>query len=202
MNRMLMAVAAVLAGLSGCASPARYVEKSGDVGVVAFPANTDTWPMHYRSEALALIEKHVGPSYEIVHEGEVAVGQRTNNNQQIKREQTFNSSMPFAPAEKDTIDNTTTMHDITEYRITYRKRPVVGGSPLPPGMPGGSSPYAPPPTGGVMPTGGVTQTQYAAPTGGVPGVQPAGGPVPMSATGLNTSMTSGVGGATCTTCPK
>lgn len=179
MNRMLVAVAVVLTGLSGCATPARYVEQGRDGGVVAIPNNSDAWPTHNRREALALIEKHVGPDYEIVHQGEVAVGQRTNNNQQIKREQTFNSTMPFAPAQKDTIDNVTTTQDVTEFRITYRKKPTTGVGSLPPGMPGAPSPFAPP--------GGVTQTQY---NGDPAGVMPAGGTGPLGCTGT--------GGPTCT----
>jgi hypothetical protein len=205
--------AVVVTGLSGCASPARYVEKSGDVGVIAIPANTDVWPMHYRSEALALIERHVGPNFEIVEEKEIAVGSRTNNNQQVKREQTFNSTMPFMPAEKDTVTNTTSTHDITEWRIAYRKKYTPLGG-MPGGSAGGQNPYAP------LPTGGVTQTQYMPASGGAAGVQPTSGIVPsvgptstaggqpttaigpsvgpMSAAGLSTSMTPCPGG----TCPK
>jgi hypothetical protein len=170
MNRILFAVAAVVTGLSGCVSPARYVEKSptGDTGVIAIPANTDTWPMHYRSEAVALIQKHVGPNFEIVDEKEVVVGNRTDNNQYVKREQAYNN--PFTgPVEKDTITNTTSTHDLTEYRITYRKK----SGPMAIGLNNLTS------TGGggltQTPTGpaGVTQTQYISGSGAA-GVQPAG----------------------------
>jgi hypothetical protein len=212
MNRILLTVAVVVSGLSGCASPARYVEKSGDVGVIAIPANTDAWPTHYRSEAFALIERHVGPNFEIVEEKEVPVGTRTNNNQQVKREQTFNSTMPFLPAEKDTVTNTTSTHDITEWRIAYRRKvvanPAVGDiNHL--GQAGGLTPYTAPQVSvtqspSTPSTGGVTQTPPV-PAGGAAGVQPAGalvpgvGPTvgPTSAAGLSTSMTSGSGGATC-----
>ena len=40
MSRILT-LAAVVAGLSGCASPARFVEQGPDHGVVAIPANTN-----------------------------------------------------------------------------------------------------------------------------------------------------------------
>ena len=63
-----LVLAAVVAGLSGCASPARYVETQGDTGVVAIPSNSDVWPNYNRKAAMALIEKHVGPNYEIVEE--------------------------------------------------------------------------------------------------------------------------------------
>jgi uncharacterized protein YgiM (DUF1202 family) len=121
MKRILVAVAALACGLSGCAS-ARQIEKTADGGIVAIPSNADFWPMNYRAEAMALIEKHVGPNYEIVEEKEVVVGVTTNHNQQVKREPTYNSEVPFFEAEKQTVTNTTTSTDRTEYRIAYRRR--------------------------------------------------------------------------------
>jgi hypothetical protein len=163
MKRVVGLVAAVVAGLSGCASPARYVERSGDVGVVAIPANTDAWPTRYRSEAIGLIRKHVGPDFEIVEEKEVAVGTRTNNNQQVNREQTFNSAVPFLPAEKQTVTNSTTTTDVTEWRIAYRRKPA------PEPMMHGAAP------GSLMPAGGTTvQTQYVSPNAPQSSVTPTG----------------------------
>jgi hypothetical protein len=58
MTRVMFGVAAVLAGLSGCASPAKYVSKDSlnASGVVAIPADTDVWPTSNRRAALALSE--------------------------------------------------------------------------------------------------------------------------------------------------
>src|SRR5436305_13628873 len=94
---LLMAAAVVAAASTGCGG-ARYVQRSGDEGIVAIPANTDTWPTNNRSAAMKLIEQHVGPSFDIVDEREVKTGQTTVNNQNTEREQTFNSSVPFLPA--------------------------------------------------------------------------------------------------------
>ena len=142
MKRILVVVAATaVASLSGCAS-ARYVEKNGDSGIIAIPTNADFWPIKHRTEAVALIEKHVGPNYEIVEEKEVVTGVTTNHNQQIKREPTYNSEVPFFEAEKQTITNTTSSSDRTEWRIAYRRR----AAPV-------QTQYAP--TTGVQPAGGV-----------------------------------------------
>ena len=154
MSRILTLAAAVVAGLSGCASPARFVEQGPDHGVVAIPANTNAWPYYYQREAQALIERHVGPDFEVVDQRAVPVGTLTSNNQQVKREQAFTN--PFTgPVEKDTVTSTTSTHDITEWRITYRKRSGAVGT-----------------TTGAVPAAGTVRTQYQS------GVQPAGGVVP------------------------
>src|SRR5262245_51230349 len=122
--RRVSALALVLGVVvaSGCASPARYVEKKGDTGIIAIPNNTDTWPNHNRTAAIDLIKKHVGVGYEILDEREVVTGQSTTNNQQVNTEQTVNRTLPFLPAEKQTITNNTTQRDITEWRIWYRRK--------------------------------------------------------------------------------
>lgn len=156
------ALVLTLAVAGGCASPAKYVEKRGDSGVIAIPANTDAWPNYNRREALALIEKHVGPNYEIVEESQFVVGQSTHNNQQVNTEQTFNREIPFLPAEKQTITNTTTQHDITEWRIVYRRK------------------NAPQSIGSDITRAGATGGPAA---GVVPSVQPAGAVMPRGTTG-------------------
>lgn len=155
---ILPAVALTVAAVAGCASSsARYVAKDADGGVVAIPADTDVWPSHNRRAAEELIRRHVGPDFEVVREGEVVTGQATNHDQKVQRDKTFNTTNPFLPAEKQTIDTTTTTRDLTEYHITYRRR---AGGVLPAGGVGT-------PTGGVVPAGGPT-----APGGAV---KPAGG---------------------------
>ena len=131
MKRFLMLAAAVaVASTVGCAN-ARYVQKVGDEGVVAVPVNSDAWPSYNRTSALKLIEQHVGPGYEIVEEREVKTGTATTNTQNTNREQTFNSEVPFLPAERQTTTTTTTAAAITEYHIHYRKR--SGGTDRVPG---------------------------------------------------------------------
>lgn len=156
MGRVLIlpAVALLMAGCAG--SSARYVAKDADGGVVSIPADTDVWPSHNRRNAEELIRRHVGPDFEVVREGEVVTGQATNHDQKVQRDKTFNTTNPFLPAEKDTINTTTTTRDLTEYHITYRRR-----------------------AGGVTPAGGVGLGGGVVPAGGptAPGgaVKPAGG---------------------------
>ena len=154
MKRVLVIVAAVaVCASSGCAS-ARYVEKNADGGIVAIPSNADFWPINHRAAALQLIEKHVGPGYELGDEKEVVIGVTTNHNQEVKREPTYNSEVPFLGAEKQTITNSTTSSDRTEYRIAYRRR-------------------AAPPAGAVQPAGGVQPAGALVPAGGVVSKKPA-----------------------------
>jgi hypothetical protein len=163
------ALVLALAVAGGCQSPAKYVEKRGDAGIVAIPANTDTWPTHNRREALALIQKHVGSNYEILEEREVVVGQATRNDQQVNTEQTVNRELFFLPAEKQTTTTTTTQRDITEWRIVYRRV-----DPLTPRSLASQQPANP-----VGPAGGVAPGLV--PNVG-PNVQPAGAVVPRGPT--------------------
>ncbi|MCS7021896.1 MAG: hypothetical protein NZ703_01865 [Gemmataceae bacterium] len=164
--RLLTGMLAVtVMAISGCAS-ARYVERHADSGVVAIPENSNHWPTYYRQAALDLIEKHVGPHYEIIEEREVVVGQQTSNNQQVG---------------PDFLAGFSTTRDLTEWRIAYRRaaapsvlpltgsRGPLGGG----GTPGGSSPAS----------GGVPATGSAGPAAGTNGVQPAGGVPGVSTTG-------------------
>jgi hypothetical protein len=70
MKRLLLFAAALV---SGCASHARYIERSEDYGVVAVPDN------EYRREAMFLIVKHLGPDYKILSEGNVVCGSKCVN---------------------------------------------------------------------------------------------------------------------------
>lgn len=163
------ALVVCLAAAGGCASPAKYVEKKGDTGIVSIPNNTDSWPSYNKRAAHELIQKHVGTHYEILEERDVVVGQSTTNNQQVNTEQTVNRSIPFLPAEKQTITNNTTSRDITEWRIWYRRidppRPGINGGPVP-----GRDDLAP--AGARQPANPM-----------IPSVLPAGGPPPRYVSG-------------------
>jgi hypothetical protein len=175
MRRLVVLAAAVAVASSvGCAN-ARYIQKNADEGVVAVGSNTDTWPSYNRTNALKLIEAHVGPGYEIVDEREVANGVVETNRQDTDRQAVFNPNNPFLPAEKQTTTTTTTTTPRTEYHITYRRAarsPVAVGS-------GGS---IPPPHGpSVLPAG------YAAPSASPATLSgaPTGGIAPPDLSGLN-----------------
>lgn len=183
--RQFLVLAAVAAASSvGCAN-ARYVQKIEGEGVVAVPVNSDAWPSYNRTNALKLIEEHVGPAYEIVEEREVKTGTSTTNTQNTDREQTFNSEVPFLPAERQTTTSTTTASDVKEYHIHYRRK--AGGLT---GFPG-TTPAANAvlPAAGAAPAGGVVTADHtepaasAAPTAPLP---PSGGLPPPDMTGIGT----------------
>jgi hypothetical protein len=113
MNRFAIGVLALLAGMSGCASPARYVQKNPDSVTIAIPENTDVWPTHYRAAAEALAKQHLGTNCVAVDEKEVATGAINN----------ASPSANAAPAGK-------------EWRITYMKKPLQPGIPMGGPLPG------------------------------------------------------------------
>ncbi len=155
-------IALVLAGFAalagGCATPARYVEKSADSGIIAIPTNQGIFGGYNEREATKLIQQHVGSDYEIVDAREVVTGQTTLNNQQMDGQQTANRRNPNQPGFQQNAMNTTTTQDTTEWRIWYRRKASLGR----PGQP----------VSGVMQTGGVQR-----PLGQnvVPSVLPGGG---------------------------
>jgi hypothetical protein len=128
MNSWKLVVTVALAGLSvGCAGSARYVTRNAADGVVGVPDGTNHWPYHYRDKAMAMIRDHVGPDFEIVKEEEVVTGQVVQNDQNIDTEQ-HPTIVPWMQNQSQRVQNTTTTRDVTEWRITYRKRtgPTVG----------------------------------------------------------------------------
>jgi hypothetical protein len=127
MNRIvaLLVLAALAAGNTGC-STAHYVVKDADSGVVAIPANSDSWPFHYLQDAKALIRQHVGPDFEIVREYSAVTGNQVSNQERTQRQQLPNKRNPNLPGEVDVTTGTTTSNQVTEWRIEYRRRSGVG----------------------------------------------------------------------------
>jgi hypothetical protein len=158
MNRISIAVAAIAAGLSGCMTPAHYVEKGKDQGIVAIPEWTNEWPSNYEEAAIDLIKAHVGSNYDIIDRYVVVVGNPANG-----------SRMSSDPSNPGASSSTSTK---TEYRIVYRRKPVIPGNPFGGPMPAPYGARAPlPPAGaglGAVPAGGF-----------VPGSMT--GPAPMQA---------------------
>ncbi len=197
---MKRGIAVALLGLfafaSGCASPARNVEKKADSGIIAIPSNTNDWPGYNRREALALIQKHVGPYYKIDDEREVVTGQSTVNNQQTNTEAVPNRRNPNLPGERQTTTATTTQRDVTEFRIWYHRVAAPEGPPINEqpygGVPGGVN------AAGGPPPGTIPSVQ---PGGTQPGVQQIGGQGPRWISGAGThtmpSVRPAAGGANC-----
>jgi hypothetical protein len=161
MKRVVVLVAAVVAGLSGCASPARYVEQAGAGGVVAVPT------YEQRAEALTLIKKHVGPDYVIVQEGEVPTAAVTTTTEKRSNGSVVTRAFSWFTGDKGNTTTVTAASAATEWRIEYAARPPM---PVPVAGTGAQGP-----TGGLFPAGGTTvQTQYVSPNGPQSSVTPAG----------------------------
>jgi hypothetical protein len=137
MKRVVVLVAAVVAGLSGCASPARYVEKTVAGGVVAVPDHGQ------RDEALTLIKKHVGPDYVIVQEGEVPTGAVTTTTENRSNGSVVTRAFSWFTGDKGNTTTVTAASTATEWRIYYTRPPMpvpAAGGVGAPGMPGGLTP--------------------------------------------------------------
>lgn len=141
MNRMFLFAAAtgVVAGLAGCSSSARFIERGTAGGVVAVP------DYKHRDDGIALIEREVGKrsgqDYVITEEGEVSTGTVTKTVQAHGTGSIFVRMFSWLTGEKENTTNVTTTGSTTEWRIQY-VRPNLPGS---------------------QPSGNVIQTQYLSP---------------------------------------
>lgn len=131
MSRLLLGVAAMLAGLSGCSSQSHYVSRASQTGtgVVAIPDNTDVWPNYNMRSAIAMIEKDVGPNYEIIEQCAVTTNRPTVRDQHSQTEHVRNPNQINPSPSIDLNPAAPSTHEVTEWRITYRKvdAPATGG---------------------------------------------------------------------------
>jgi hypothetical protein len=116
----------VVGALAGCGGGARLVQGGGDGGgVVAIPANNNTWPFHYREKAEKMMTERCPNGYVVMEEKEVVVGQKT-----IRRASTDTNTtdlpgtrrQPPGSLTTSTTTNTTETVPETEYRITFRPK--------------------------------------------------------------------------------
>lgn len=143
MARCILLIA--LLSFTGCQS-ARYVHVTPEGGVVAIPENTNNWPSYHRDKAEALIKKNCPNGFDIVTERETVVGQVTRTNSQTDtedaptlllggREKTATKKGDIERASeglagvavpigetRQTTEQTVTSRDVTEWRITYRRK--------------------------------------------------------------------------------
>lgn len=105
--------------LSGC-SGARRVVKATDHGVIAIPADTNSWPMHHREKAEELMAAHFPDGYVIEHEEEAVIGKNT----QIDTDGTDGiiHASRHVSIGTGTTNTTVTTTDKTEWRIHYRRK--------------------------------------------------------------------------------
>ncbi|MCE9562518.1 MAG: hypothetical protein K8U57_10745 [Planctomycetes bacterium] len=125
MARLLLGVVAIVASLSGCTAPPHYVSRASQTapGVVAIPDDSDTWPSYNMRSAKAMIEKDVGPNYEIVEQRLVTVQRPNLRNQHAQSERVRQPGQitPFSNEPPKTDGST---HEVSEWHITYRASTV------------------------------------------------------------------------------
>jgi hypothetical protein len=160
----------MIALAGGCASPAHYVERKADSGVVAIPNNSNVWPFYHMRSAEDLIKQHVGPNFEIVEQYQFKTGQTTRNDQQTTIDQMQNKRHPNQVTERQNTTGIVTTQDTTEWRIVYQRRQAPGMYNQPAGG-----------VAGVAPAGGFTA--QGPPPGTIPSVLPAGGTMGGTMTG-------------------
>ena len=165
----------VVAGLSGCASPARVVDSDRMKVVVAVPDNTNTWPFYYRDEATRAAAEMIQDPV-LVSTTRVKVGEQMTNTQDTTRRDIGNKDKPKF-GEVVTSTNTTSVSDKYEYHLEFRSTAPTQFTP--PARPG--TPPVPIPGGAPLtPTGGIPAAGML-PTGGMP---PTGAPIGAEAAGI------------------
>ena len=113
----------VVAGLSGCASPAKIIQHDANQVVVAIPDNTNSWPYYYR-EAATKAAAQTLPGAEFVSETRVKVGQQTTSTIDSTRHDIPGGDNQPRAGEVASIRNSTSVSDNYEWHIVFRKQNV------------------------------------------------------------------------------
>lgn len=101
----------------GCQS-ARFVTKTTNHGVVAIPADSNTWPFFHRDRADALMNEHFPEGYIVELEQEQVVGTTTDVQHPLR-----NARVDVGDVTLDLGGLTTaTSRNETEWQIHYRRR--------------------------------------------------------------------------------
>jgi hypothetical protein len=131
MSRTVVGVfALVVAGLSGCASPARVIRQDPTSVVVAIPDNTNAWPFYYQDEARTAAASYIQDPV-LTASQRVKVGEQTTNTSDTTH-RSFGDAVSSI--------STTAVSDRYEYHLEFRSngpaRSSGAGTPPPP-IPGG-----------------------------------------------------------------
>jgi hypothetical protein len=148
-------LAFVVAGLSGCATPAKVIDQDAARVVVSIPDNTNTWPYYHRDEAQRAAGEFIHDPV-LVSTARVKVGEQLTNTQDVTRRD-LGKNKKFG--EVMTSTNTSAVTDRYEYHLEFRSRgPVMVSTSPPGGLPAGATGNAVMPAGGGMPPTGTVGT--------------------------------------------
>jgi hypothetical protein len=110
----------VLAGVGGCAAPARVVQQDSQKIVIAVADDSDSFPNYYGSEATKLAGQYMTDPVRVAS-SRVKVGETMTNNLNSNRTDLGGDKTPkFGEAVSST--NTTTVEDKYEYHIVFQSR--------------------------------------------------------------------------------
>lgn len=113
-------VGLVVVASLGCAGP-RQVLRERDFGIIAIPANTNTWPFRYRDKAAEMMAQHFPEGYEVVREEEVKVGEYTTVDRDHDTRHLSDEESPFQ-VDLHSESTRVSSGNLTEYQITYQRR--------------------------------------------------------------------------------
>ena len=163
----------VVAGLSGCASPARVIKQDATSVVVSIPDNTNNWPFYYRDAAQHAAAEHIHDPV-LATSQRVKVGEQTTNTSDTTRRELGGRSF----GDVVTSTNTTAVADRYEYHLEFRsggpvRLPHSNTNPPPP-IPDG-------PAASLAPQGPTNRAETPKPAV-IPPIIPATGPATPAAT--------------------
>jgi hypothetical protein len=168
--RLALLVMAGLLGLNGCASSARYVTKSSNGGIIAIPANTNSWPGYYHNQAEELMKAQFPDGYVVEHVDEFVTGTTQYTDTTTNRNSVaVLTDLGIAP-EKVNQHQTTSYQNNTEWRIYYRRKDAPAGSSPPALLPAGTAAAVVQPVVGLTPVGDLPTTPQ--PLLSTPGMTP------------------------------
>src|SRR3954447_1558533 len=106
----------VVAGLSGCASPAKVIRQDPTSVVVAIPDNTNSWPFYYQDEAKTAAGNYIQDPVLVLSQ-RVKVGEQTTNTTDTTRREVGGPDKPRSFGEVMTSSNVTSVSDRYEWQL-------------------------------------------------------------------------------------
>ncbi len=111
----------VVAGLSGCATPAKIIHQDANSVVVAVPDNTNSWPFHYTDEAKRVAAEVLQDPEPIrVRSDRVKVGATVTNAQDTTRRDIGDENKPRV-GEVTSTRSSTSVSDNYEWHLVFQK---------------------------------------------------------------------------------
>jgi len=118
----VLGLVVVVAGLSGCATPARIIRQDPSSVVVAVPDNTNVWPYYYQDEARQLAGGYIKDPM-LISSQRVKVGEQTTSTTDTTRRDSNGKSF----GDMITSASMTSVSDKYEYHLEYRSSSPLRG---------------------------------------------------------------------------